>query len=143
MLLCRDSRERPGGVDESEQRKPVSMCELHDADALPVPLGEGHAEVASSALVNVPTLLVADQDDALPPEATETADERRVVTEMPIAVKLDEIIEEPLHVVERVRPLLVTCEFDSTPDLVFAGIGVGVVDLPLKPSQLITNTDAA
>src|SRR5438067_7488467 len=47
----------------------------------------------------------------------EAGDDRRVVRARPVAVQLDEVLQQPGDVVERVRPLGVSRELDGTPDL--------------------------
>ena len=71
------------------------------------------------------------------------ADERRVVRERAVAVQLDEVVEDPLDVVERVRPVLVARELDGVPDLVGARLLRDPVDLVLETGQLPRDADPA
>ncbi len=101
-LLGADARVRAGRVDEGEDRLAELLGELHEPERLAVPLGVGHAEVARDLLARVTPLLVADDDDAEPLEAREAADDGRVVAVEPVAVELDEVLEEELDEVARV-----------------------------------------
>jgi hypothetical protein len=65
----------------------------------------GHAEVPLRALVELSALLLADDRDRPAPEAPNAGDERRILGARAVAVELEEVVEEPLDVVERVGPL--------------------------------------
>jgi hypothetical protein len=94
------------------------------------------------ALANVATLLMADERHGLAGEAPDPGHERSVVRERAVAVQLDEVVEDPLDVVERVGPVLVAREFDGVPDLVGARLGGDTVDLMLESGQLARDSDA-
>jgi hypothetical protein len=81
VLLSSHARVGAGCVDERDDRKRVSVRDLHYAHRLPVALGIGHAEVAVRALADVAALLVADQRHRPPVEAGKPGDDRRVVGE--------------------------------------------------------------
>src|SRR6185369_4299148 len=115
---------------------PMAVCELHHAHRLPVALGVRHAEVPMRALADVAPLLVPDQGNGLAVETADAAHERRVVRKRTVAVELDEIVEDPLDVVEGVRPVLVAGELDGAPDLVRARLLRDPVDLVLETGQL-------
>ena len=53
-----------------------------------------------------------------------------------IAVELDEVVENALDVVERVRTLLVPGQENRVPDVVLAGLVADPVELALQPAQL-------
>src|SRR5207244_9646107 len=101
-LLGADARVRAGRVDEGKDRLAELLGELHEPERLAVTLGVGHAEVARDLLARVTPLLVADDDEAEPLEAREAADDGRVVAVEPVAVELDEVLEEELDEVARV-----------------------------------------
>ena len=63
-------------------------------------------------------------------EAREAGDDGRVVRERAVAVELDEVVEQALHVVERVRPVLVASELDRVPYVVGARLRRDPLDLP-------------
>ena len=52
-----------------------------------------------------------------PLKRAEPGDDRRVVAARPVAVQLDEVLEQALDVVEGVRPLLMARELDGAPDV--------------------------
>ena len=74
-----------------------------------------HPEVAGDLLARVAPFLVADDDDPLLLEAREATDHRGVVAEEPIAVELDEIVEQELDEIARVRPLGVPRQLCALP----------------------------
>ena len=81
--------------------------QLHHAQRLAVALGLRVAEVAENLLLRVAALLVPDDRDRLPLVVGEAGDDRVIVGEAAIAVQLVEVGEQPLDVVERVRPVRV------------------------------------
>src|SRR4029453_9163277 len=108
--------------------------DLHQAHPLAIALRVRHPEVAARALVEVAALLLADERDRPAAEAGEAGDERRVLGSRTVAVQLDEVLEEALHVVERVRPLRVAGEVDGSPDLLVGRLGLlDPVELSLQP----------
>ena len=72
-------------------------------------------------------------------KAADPADERPIVCEMPVATQLDEVVEQPLHVVKGVRTLEMPGELDRSPDLLRARLGLDALDLPPEPAELILN----
>ena len=66
--------------------------------------------------MDVAPLLLADEDDGASVELAEAGDHRAVVSERPVPVELEPVLEEALHIVERVRPLLVPSQLDLAPD---------------------------
>ena len=142
MLLGGHARVRAGDVDERDHREPVPVGELHRAHRLPVPLRIGHAEVAPRALLDVAALLIADQRDRAAAEAPEADDDRRVVAVLPVAVELEPVVEQALHVVERVRPVRMARELDGTPDLLVARLRDDAVELALQPLELARDARA-
>ena len=144
VLLRDDARVGAGGVDERDDGEPVAVGELHHAHRLAVALGVGHAEVPVRALADVAPLLVPDEDDRCARRSgARPRDDRGVVRERAVAVQLDEVVEDPLDVVERVRPLLVARELDGAPDLVLARLRRDPVDLALEPRHLAGDADPA
>ena len=123
----------------------MAVGELHHAHRLPVALGVGHAEVPLRALADVASLLLTEESDRPAGEASEAADDRRVVGAVPVAVELDEIVQEPFDVVERVRTIGMPSELDGPPDLVRARRGRGgeTLELPLQALELAGQLRAA
>jgi hypothetical protein len=86
VLLGRDARVCPRGVDQAEDREAVAVGDLHRAHRFSVALGEGHPELPFRPLLDVATLLLADEDDGAPVEAAEPGDHRTVVGAAAVAV---------------------------------------------------------
>ena len=143
MLLGGDARIGARRVDERDQREAVPVGQLHHAHGLSIALRIGHAEVPFRALLDVAAFLVADQRDRATVEAAEAGDERLVVGAAAVAVQLDEILEHPFDVVQRVRPVWMARELDRAPDLLVARLGDDPVELPLKALELAGEARAA
>src|SRR5205814_7458077 len=74
------------------------LRQTHYTQRLAIAFRLGLAMVSSLSLVHVAALL-ADDDQRLPFELCQPGDDRRIVAEVPVAVQLDEIGEQPLDVV--------------------------------------------
>ena len=136
MLLRGHAGVGAGNVDETDHREAVPVRELHRAHGLPVALGVRHPEVATRALLDVTALLIAHEHHRLPAEAAEARDHRGVVAMGQVAVELEPVLKQPLHVVERVRALRVAGELDGAPDVLVARLGDEPVQLLLQPLEL-------
>ena len=86
---------------------------------------------------------MADEHDRPAAELPEPRHERAVVGATPIAVKLEEVLEDPLDVVEGVRPVDVASELDRLPDLLRGRVGLEVVELILEARELAAELRAA
>src|SRR5262249_20653964 len=117
-------------VDERDDRLAEFFRELHEPERLAIPLGMRHPEVPRDLLARVASLLVADHDDAAPLEERKAADHRRVVAVHAIAVQLDEVVEEELDEVARVRALRVARELRALPG---RQRRIGTLPLALEP----------
>ena len=115
---------------------------LHHAHRLRVALGIRHPVLPVEALLEVAALLVADQRDRATVEPAEAGDERAVVGAAAVAVQLDPVVEDPVDVVERVRPVLVPRELDGAPDLVFGRGRLAREPLELPAKALLLAGDA-
>ena len=80
------------------------MRELHQSQRLAIALGIRHAESAIEILLGVAPLLVADHHHRAIADQCQSTDDRRIVTEVAIAVQLGPLGKAPLDIVERVRP---------------------------------------
>src|SRR5207302_6809018 len=88
-------------------------------------------------------LLVSDETDGAPVEAADAGDDRRIVGTRAVAVQLDPVLEQPLDVVQRVRPVLVPGELDLLPDVVpRERLGAQELDLFLHPLDLAVDAGA-
>ena len=136
MLLGCDAGIRARRVDECHEREAVTIGELHRAHRLAISLGVGHPEVAARALLQVAPLLVTDQHDRAAVELADSGHDRVVVHPAAVAVELEEVLQDPLDVVERVRPLLMTGELDPLPDLLVRGVVLQPLELALQALEL-------
>ena len=132
MLFGRNARIRAGNIHQAEQRKTVTLCELHQTHRLAVALGVRHAEVPFRALLDVTSLLVADQSDGATVEAPDADHDGGVVGAAAVPVELDPVLEEPLDVIERIRAILVPRELDRPPDLLVGRRGLDALQLTLQ-----------
>jgi len=73
---------------------------------------------------------MADHDDAPPLEPGQAADDRGVVAVHAVAVELDEVVEQELEEVARVRPLRVARELGALPG---RQARVGLLPKPREP----------
>src|SRR5205823_9997571 len=96
VLLRRDARVGARRVEERGDRESVPLRDLHQAHPLAIPLRMRHSEVAARALVDVATLLLADQGDRPAAEAREAGHERWVLRSGSVTVQLDVVLEEAL-----------------------------------------------
>ncbi len=136
VLLGGDSRIGARNIDQRHERKSVAVGKLHQPHRLAVSLRVRHSEVARRALLDVATLLVSDQGDRAPVEAPEPGHDRRVVGASAVAVQLHPVLKQPLHVVERVRTVLVARKLDLRPDLLVGRLGAEVLELALQALEL-------
>ncbi len=79
---------------------------------------------------------MADERDRAVAESADAGDERLVVGTTTVAVQLDEVVEQPSHVVERVRPFGMTRELDGAPDLLVRDLRVHPLELLLEPFEI-------
>src|SRR5262249_5387004 len=129
--------------DERDDGKAEALGDLHDAHRLHVALRIGHAELAVEPLLHVAALLVPDDRDRAPGELAEPCHERAGVGAAAVAVQLDPVLDEALHVVERVRAIRVTGELDRAPDRLVARVGLEPRQLALEPLALAHDADPA
>ena len=121
----------------------MPVGELHRVPCLAVPLGVRHPEPPAGALVDVASLLLADEHDRAAVEPAKAGDHRAVVRQSPVAVQLEPVLQQALDVVERVGPLVVPGQLDLPPDLLVGGLVADPVDLALEPLQLAGDARAA
>jgi len=114
----------------------MPVGELHQPHRFPIALRIGHAEVPVRPLLDVSPFLVSDQCDRAAVEPADADHEGSVIRAAPISVELDPVLEEPLHIVERVRPILVTRELDGAPDLLVGRRRLDTLELPLQLLEL-------
>ena len=142
VLLGRDARIGARRVDERHEREAERVGELHRAHRLAVALRIRHPEVAARALLDVATLLLADDRDRATVEPAEAGDDRGVVGAEAVAVQLEEVVEQALDVVERERALVVSRELDGAPDLLVRLLSRDPVELLLELVDLARDARA-
>ena len=74
-----------------------------------------HPEVAADIFRGILALLLSDDHDLMFAEGRETADYRRIVAEVPVAVKLHEVGGEAGYVIEGIRPFRVPRDLNAPP----------------------------
>src|SRR5690606_30496715 len=104
-------------VDEGEDGPAEASGELHHAHRLPVALGVGHAEVPLHLLARGAALLVADHRDRAAIEPREAPDDGGVFGKRAVAVQLEEVVEDRVEVVEKVRAVRVPAQLHLLPDV--------------------------
>ena len=118
-LLGVDARIGARRIQERDDRPPELGRQLHHPDRLAVTLRLGHSEIAEQFLLGVPPLLLADHHYGPAFEERETGHDGGIVAEAPVAVDFVEIRENPLDVVERMRPLGMPRQQHALPRRVF------------------------
>ena len=89
-----------GRVDETDDRKTVLLSKTHFHQRLAVALRMGTAEVAFDLFGRGSPLVVADDQCLHRTDATESSDDRAIITEMPVSAKFAEVTTQKLDVVE-------------------------------------------
>src|SRR5205807_9860843 len=102
-------------------------------------------EVPLGPLADVAALLVAEERHGPAGKTPEPRHDRGVVRAVAVAVQLDEVLEEPLDVVQGVRAVGMARELDGAPDLVRGrpGLGREPLELPLEALELARDPGAA
>ena len=137
-FLGADAGISAGGVDEADHRQAVLRRQPHLAHRLAVALGMGAAEVARLTLGERFSFLVADDEHLVAVELRKPGQHCRVVTEGPVAVELDELVEDERDVVARLRPVGVAGDLDGLPGIEAAEDPLLDLDkLTLQPSELL------
>src|SRR5512139_1923938 len=90
-LLSLEAGEGSGGVQQGDDGPVEFRCQFHQAERLSVPLGVWHAEIPSDVRLRVSPLLVTEDEHAITAQSSEAANDRLVVADAAVAVKLDEI----------------------------------------------------
>ena len=99
--------------------------------------------LAVEAILDVATLLMPDQCNRTTFERPEAGDERAVIGAAPVAVQLNPVVEQPLDIVEGVRTIWITGEFDGTPRPILARLLRKLLDLLTQTLGFALHTCAA
>ncbi|OPZ11974.1 MAG: hypothetical protein BWZ07_01633 [Alphaproteobacteria bacterium ADurb.BinA280] len=110
-----DAGIRAGGVDEGQQRQTEALGQLHDAQGFAVALRAWHAEVALDLGLGIATFLMPDDRDRAAIDATDTADQCRIIGEGAIPGEFLELLTDRVDVVLRVGSLRVTRQLGDLP----------------------------
>ena len=102
-------------VDKSKDRPAIFFCDLHHAQRFAVAFRVGRAKVAVNALLHVPTLLRADNQNFLAVKASHAADDGGIVPESAVAVNFAEIGKQAFNIVEGLGTLWVAGQFGFLP----------------------------
>src|SRR5262249_32629601 len=132
-LLGADAREGARRVDQADDRQPKLCRQAHALECLAIALGMGAAVHALAALCERVALLLADEHDAKVAQPGETRADGAVVPEGTVAVQFDELLEDQVEVIERLRTIRVPGHLDCLPGRQIA------VDLSLEVDQFPTN----
>jgi hypothetical protein len=124
-LLGVDSGIGAWSVQKGNDRPAELGGHLHDAQRLAVALGLRHAEIAEKTLFGIATLLLGHDHHRTAFELGEAGDDRRVVTEVAVAVNLLKVLENAADVVEGMRTFGVAGKLDAPPGGITSGCGVG------------------
>src|SRR5262249_36623519 len=100
-LFRADAGVRTGRVDERHDRQLILLGDLHAPQGFAVALRMRQAEVALNLFLGIAALVVADEHDLVPAEASQAALDRRVVAEVPVAVQLTEIPADHVDVISK------------------------------------------
>ena len=90
-FLGADAGIRPGRIDQAYNRHAELFGELHLGQGLAIPLGVGHSEAVFQPLLGVLALVVTDEHALQIGDSAETGDDRTIVLEVSIAVKLAKV----------------------------------------------------
>ena len=77
--------------------------------------GMGTSEIAEEIFFCIPTFLVAEEDNALPVQGGQTADQRAIFTKGAVAPEFEEFGGAVAQVVEQVRALRVANDLNTLP----------------------------
>src|SRR5205085_2393721 len=102
-LFRADPRVGARGLDPFDHRDVKAAGHFHPPHRLAVALGARHAEIVLEPALGRGALLLPDDANALPLEAAEAADDRRVVTELAVAGERREVVYQLRNVIETMR----------------------------------------
>ena len=103
------------GIDERHDRKLEAFRLPDQAQGLAVALGIRHTEIAHRPFRRGAPLLLRNHHNRLLVEGGRPADDGVVVTEDAITVQLEEIAEDRVDIVQRIRPVWMAGELDLLP----------------------------
>ena len=90
-LLGTDTRVRSWSIDETDDRQSVFLGQSHLHERLPIALGMRTTEVAFDLFRGGAALVVPDDQRLHRTDATESRDDRTIVTEVPVPTEFTEI----------------------------------------------------
>ena len=104
-LFGAHARLRALRIDKCDEREPETIGELVNPRRFAIALGMRLAKVALDAIGGrAPALLADNRYRNFAPKVREARDDRAVIGKAAVAMNLEEILEQPLNVVERLRP---------------------------------------
>src|SRR4051812_11287437 len=141
-LFGTESRIRARRIHKCEQRPLELLRHLHKAQRLAIAFWIRLAEVAIDARFDVASFLMADDHNLFAGQSRYSADKGWVVAKVAVAVQLDPIGENTLHVIESVRAVRVASQLGAGPRarlLMRADLLAKVVYLLLQLVKLIAS----
>src|SRR5208282_415776 len=91
------------GIDESDDWQPETIGQFEHATGLAIAFRPRTAEVALDTIRGALAALMPHDGDLMLAEVAEPRHDRAVIGEAPIAVKLDEVADQRINVIERLR----------------------------------------
>ncbi len=114
-LFGADARVGARGIHEAYHRQAELGPHPHLGQRLAIPLGMCAAEVAGAALLDGASLLMSHHHDLVLVEPGEAASDGAIVSEVLVAVQLDELVEHLREVVGRLGSILVSRDLNRLP----------------------------
>src|SRR5690606_18546220 len=93
-------------VDQRNDGQAKMFGHVHQALGLAVALGSRHAEIVPDAAFGIAAFFMTENDAGAAAETPEPADQRVVFAEIAIAGERREVLDEALHVIFKMRTLL-------------------------------------
>src|SRR6185437_17028333 len=95
----------PWRIDEGNYRHGKFFRQTHQAQCLAIAFGPRHAKITMNIFLGIASLLVADNHDRLTHKSCQAANDGMIIGKIPVAMKLFEVGEEMLDIIERVGAL--------------------------------------
>jgi hypothetical protein len=106
-----------------------AASQFDEANGLAIALRLSHSKIVLEARLRIAALLMADDDDRSPTETRKAAKDGIVIHELAIARELDEFVEQPRDIIEKVRPVGMTRDLRLLPRI---EMGIDVLKLLVR-----------
>ena len=114
-LFSTDSRIGPRRINQADDGDAKLRRQFHLQQSLAIPFGMSTAVVALCAFFERPAFVLPDQQNFLIVEFRETRDNRPVVAERSIPVKLNKFVADQFDVIPGLRPFLMPGDQNRLP----------------------------